>query len=121
MSTSLPILPPSFPAFPTYTSSGGFTAFIIQFFIWLVRVCLFPFEYIAYGIADGFYIGFSGLITSLFGMASSTYSDTVAAFSSFGVLAPIIASFVLGLSIVILIFFAFVVVKMFTTFIKGQV
>ena len=93
----------SFPTLPTY--SGSISGWLKAFLIFLGELILYPFEYVIYAIGSGVGTGLQGLFTSLFSMASSTYSSSEKSFSFAGPLAPILVTVVWGISFIIIIFF----------------
>ena len=93
----------SFPNLPTY--SGSISSFVENFLIYLGEIILYPFEYVIYAIGSGIGQGLGNLFSSLFGMASTTYTSSVKSFGFAGPLAPILVSIVWGISLVIIIFF----------------
>ncbi len=93
----------SFPSIPSY--SGSISGWLKSFLVFLGEVVLYPFEYIIYAIGSGVGSGLQGLFSSLFDMASSTYTSSEKSFSFAGPLAPILVSAVWGVSFIIIIFF----------------
>ena len=81
------------------------SSYIKALFVYIIEVILYPFEYVVYGIGSGLGSGLQGLFYGLFSMVETTYKSTVNAFGTFGVLAPVIATFVWGVSLVIIVFF----------------
>ncbi len=93
----------SFPTLPSY--SGSISGWLKAFLVFLGEVILYPFEYVIYAIGSGIGQGLSNLFSSLFDMASSTYSSSEKSFAFAGPAAPILVSIVWGISLVIIIFF----------------
>ena len=93
----------SYPPFPSF--SGGITGFVIAFLEWIIEIPLVAFA--------NFFIGISGSATtagesdtsSIIGFIGQTWQNSINSFNSFGVLAPIIASLIWGLALLILVFF----------------
>jgi hypothetical protein len=96
--------PVKFPTMPKLKSQS-IDEYIIQIFVYIGSILLYPVEYILYGIGDGLGSGITGLFSSLFGLASTTYNNRVHLFAFAGPLAPILVSVVWGISLVIVIFF----------------
>ncbi len=98
----------AFPKFPIYgTGNGDYSGvqFIIQLFLYVIKVIGYPFVYIVEGIGNGIGTGFQSMFSGLFNMTSTVYSDSVGDFSWAGPFAPILVSIVWGASFVILVFF----------------
>ena len=93
----------SYPPFPSF--SGGITGFIIGLLEWVIEIPLIA--------VANFFIGISGSATtagesdtsSIIGFIGQTWQNSINSFNSFGVLAPIIASLIWGLALLILVFF----------------
>ena len=103
----------NFPTFPTY-GSGGYTgtSFIIQVLLFLLEVIAYPFEWVFYGIGSGIGSGFQTMFQGLFGMVSTVYQNSVNSFGFAGPFAPILVSFVWGISFAVLIFFVIFAIHM---------
>ena len=100
----------SFPSMPTY--NGNVDSYIEAFLIFIGQVIAYPFEALIYAIGSGLGTGISNLFTSLFGMASTTYNNSVNSFKFAGPLAPILVSVVWGISLVIIIFFVLMAIHL---------
>lgn len=100
----------SYPPFPT--SNGGITGFVIAFLEWIIEIPLVAFA--------NFFIGISGSATtagesdtsSIVGFIGQTWQNSINSFQSFGVLAPVIASLIWGVALLILVFFLFKIVQL---------
>ena len=93
----------AFPSMPTY--NGNVDSYIEAFLVFIGQVIAYPFEALIYAIGSGLGTGISNLFTSLFGLAATTYNNSVNSFKFAGPLAPILVSVVWGISLVIVIFF----------------
>ena len=103
---------PTFPKIPKLSSNEHVSTYLEDLLLFIGKMFLYPIEYILYAIGDGLGTGITGLFTSLFAMASTTYNNSVSAFSFAGPLAPILVSIVWGISLVIIIFFIFMAVHL---------
>ena len=100
----------SYPPFPTF--GNGIGGFFIALLEWLIEV---PFVALANFIA-----GVTGAVTNgtessagtIIGFIGDTWANSVNSFQQFGIAAPILASLVWGVSILILIFFIFKAVQL---------
>ena len=87
----------AFPKFPIYgTGNGDYSGiqFIIQLFLYVIKVIGYPFVYIVEGIGNGIGTGFQSMFSGLFNMTSTVYSDSVGDFAWAGPFAPILVSIV---------------------------
>ena len=92
----------TYPNFPTYNGNLGQT--IAQIFLW---VCEIPLIALANGfiaIAGGATTSASSSINTILLFPGTIFQQTVASFAQYGVLAPVIASVIWGVSLVILVF-----------------
>lgn len=100
----------SFPSLPSYT--GSISGWLEAFLVFLGEVIIYPFEYIIYAIGSGIGQGMGNLFSSLFDMASSTYTSSERSFAFAGPLAPILVTIVWGVSFIIIIFFILMAVHL---------
>ncbi len=99
--------PPGMPSSPS-----AFGLFILQILFWIL-------ETIAIGIANVFIAVFGGFASgagssgqAVSGFIGATWDQSVHAFAAYGVFAPVIASAVWGISVLILVFFVFKAIQL---------
>lgn len=95
----------TYPPYPTW--SGGVGNFVIAMLEWIIELPLVALANFLYGIAGSATTGSETSITSITGFIGSVWQQSIASFTEFGVLAPILAALIWGAAIVILIFFIF--------------
>lgn len=93
----------NYPPFPS--TNNGITNWIIGLFEWLFEVPLIAIANLVSGIGNSATNGAETSAGSIAGFIGTTFNQSLVAFKSFGVLAPVIASAIWGGSIIILIFF----------------
>jgi hypothetical protein len=101
----------SYPSFPTYYG-GNLGTFLLQLLTWIISVPLIA--------AANFFISIIGSATtagqnstsSVIGFIGATWNNSLQAFSSLGIFAPVIASLIWGFSVLILIFFIFKAIQL---------
>lgn len=102
----------SYPPFPN--TNNGITNWIIGLFEWIFEVPLIAIANLIAGIGNGFTNGAQTSASNVAGFVGTTFNNSLSAFQSFGVLAPIIASAIWGGAIIILIFFIFKAIQLGT-------
>jgi len=95
----------SYPLFPSY--NGNIATYLLQLILWFVSIPLIAIANFIIEVAGGAAQGASSSAGSVTGFIGTVFSDSVNSFKSFGPFAIVIASFVWGIAIVILIFFIF--------------
>jgi lipopolysaccharide export LptBFGC system permease protein LptF len=94
-----------YPPFPKW--NGSITSLLMQIIMWIIEVPLIAVANVIIVVVKdiGNTLGSTGAIIIAF--PATIFKESVASFSAYGVFAPIIASFVWGISIIILVFFVF--------------
>ena len=100
----------SYPPFPTFGNS--IANFFFSLIEWIIEVPLIAILNIVIGITGSFSSGLNNSGYSIGSFMGSIFQNSVQSFSPFGVLAPLMASAVWGLSLVILIFFVFKMIQL---------
>ena len=100
----------SYPPFPSF--SGGITSFVIGLLKWIIEIPLIAFANFFTGIAGSATTAGESDTSSIIGFIGQTWQNSINSFNSFGVLAPIIASLIWGLALLILVFFLFKIVQL---------
>ena len=95
----------TYPPFPTFGSGIG--EFFINLMEWVIEVPLIAFANFLTGIAGAATNSSESSTGAIIGFIGQTWANSVASFQQFGILAPILASTIWGVSVVILIFFIF--------------
>ncbi len=102
----------SYPPFPAY--NGNLEQTLIQLLLWLPETILAAignfFEYIT-GATE---TSAGNTISQIIAFPGTVFQQSVHAFSGYGIFAPLIASVIWGLTIAVLIYFAFFAVKIAT-------
>lgn len=96
----------SYPAFPTYYG-GSLGTFILQLLTWIISVPLIAAANFFISIIGSASAAGENSTSSVIGFIGATWNNSIQSFSSLGVFAPVIASLIWGLSVLILIFFIF--------------
>ena len=100
----------SYPPFPNF--GNGIASFLISLLEWLLEVPLIAFANFLTGIAGAITNSSESSAGTIIGFIGQTWANSVASFKQFGILAPILASAIWGVSILILIFFIFKAVQL---------
>ena len=100
----------SYPAFPTFGSGIG--AFFIALLEWLIEVPMIAIANFVAGVSGAVTNGTEASAGTIIGFIGDTWANSVNSFQQFGIAAPILASLVWGVSILILIFFIFKAVQL---------
>ena len=108
----------TYPPFPT--TGQGLSAFLISLVEWVIEVPLIAIANIITGIGGSATTAGETSTTSVIGFIGQTWNQSIASFAQFGVLAPLIASLIWGLSIIVLIFFAFKAIQLATREIEEE-
>jgi len=100
----------SYPSFPYY--SGNIGDYLVQLILWFFSIPLIALANFVIGITGGLTSGASQSAGSISGFIGSVFSSSISGFKSFGPFAIVVASFVWGTAIVILIFFVFKAIQL---------
>ena len=101
---------PQFPSYNPYFDNIG--SYIIQLLIWIISIPLIAIANFIASIGQSLSNAGSQSTDSVIGFITQTWNNSVSSFSSLGIFAPIIASLIWGISILILIFFLFKAVQL---------
>jgi len=94
-----------YPPFPQW--NGSITTFLMQMILWIIEIPLIAIMNVIIAVVSdiGNTLGSTG--AEIIAFPATIFKESVASFSVFGVFAPVIASFIWGTSIIILVFFVF--------------
>ena len=92
----------TYPPFPSY--NGNIAQTIIQLFLWFLEVPLIAITNAGIGIIGGAGSSASQSLGAILLFPGEIFKQTEASFSAYGIFAPIIASAIWGISIIILVF-----------------
>ena len=92
----------SYPSFPNL--NGTITQNILSLVMWVIETILTAFVIGIQTIASDIYNSVGSTITSIVEFPAKIFDQTVSDFSGYGILAPILASIIWGVSIIILVF-----------------
>ncbi len=95
----------NYPPFPTY--KGDLATTIIQIILWIIEIPLIAIGNMIIAIAGGASTGAEQSITTVLEFPAQVFDSTVSSFSAYGVFAPVIASLIWGVSLIILVFLIF--------------
>ena len=105
----------SFPSPPTLGSGESITTFILQFLLWIIEIPVYGLVI----VLETIFLAISGALGSsiggLFSILTGSFSETVSALSGFGIFASVIAAFIWGASLIIILLFANLAFHMFIT------
>ena len=96
----------AYPPFPILSGSN-FSSFFFGLLEWVVEVPIIGIINLFLGLLGSFSNGMDNSTQSIGSFIGSIFNQSVASFSPFGIFAPVLASIIWGLSILILIFFVF--------------
>lgn len=100
-----------YPSFPTYYG-GSLGTFILQLLIWIISVPLIAAANFFISIIGNASAAGENSTSSVIGFIGKTWNNSIQSFASLGVFAPVIASLIWGLSVLILIFFIFKAIQL---------
>ena len=92
----------SYPPFPNL--NGTVSQNIMSLIMWVFETILTAFVIGIQTIAGDIYNSIGGTISSIVSFPAKIFDQTVSDFSGYGILAPILASIIWGVSIIILVF-----------------
>lgn len=92
----------SYPPFPNL--NGTLQQNIMSLIMWVFETIITAFVIGTQTIATDIYSSVGGTISSIVEFPAKIFDQTESAFSGYGILAPILASLVWGVSIIILVF-----------------
>ena len=96
----------SYPPFPSLSGSN-FSSFFFGLLEWIIEVPIIGIMNLFLGLIGSFSTGIDNSSQNIGSFIGNIFNQSVASFSQFGIFAPILASMIWGLSILILIFFIF--------------
>lgn len=100
----------SYPPFPSF--AGGIGGFIIGLLQWAVEIPLIALANMFTGITGAATAAGEQDTTSVIGFIGQTWQNSINSFKAFGVLAPIIASAIWGIALLVLVFFIFKIIQL---------
>jgi len=99
----------TYPPFPTSTS---ITIFLVQLIEWIIEIPIIAIANFFTGIAGSMTSAGESDTSSVLGFIGKAWDGSLQAFSGLGIFAPIVASLVFGIGILILIFFVFKAIQL---------
>ena len=105
----------TFPSPPTLGSGESITTFILQFLLWVIEIPVYGLVIVLETIFLAISNAVGSSIWGLFSILTGSFTETVQALSGFGIFASIIAAFIWGLALIIILWFANLAFHMFET------
>ena len=90
--------------YPPFPQNGNIATELVQILIWIFEIPVIAMANGIIGISGNITNGLSSSAITIFSFPGQIFQQTVSAFKAYGVLAPIIASVIWGISIIILVF-----------------
>jgi hypothetical protein len=98
--------------YPPFPSSTNITTFLVQLIEWIIEIPIIAVANFFTGIAGSMTSAGESDTSSVLGFIGKAWDGSLQAFSGLGIFAPIVASLVFGIGILILIFFVFKAIQL---------
>ena len=97
--------------YPPFPQNGNIARELVHILIWIFEIPIIAMAKGIIGISGNITNGLSSSAITIFSFPGQIFQQTVSAFKAYGVLAPIIAAVIWGISIIILVFMIFKAVQ----------